>query len=1050
MAQLRDLIVTGAARFVNGAYFGGASTFGSATRPVWWNNGFPQATTYSLSATLNAGSANRLAYYSGANAVSASSHYASATQVGINITNVDTIGSRALYVNGTSQFSDDIYANKSIRNLAVGGGLYWNPYVESATDNSDAASITLIKSGIAGGTELQIKQANDQNDVINLVTPYYIYLNNKRAFTVNDSWLRINDTSTFTSGIYTGTSILRTDNQLQVGNNGANFYVKNTGDAFIQKTLGIGGTDIGYTLYVKGKTRFDNLLHFEDGTGYTELTTESRRSKNSSNADIETITGLVTKKTSFIEIRGFAPTTMVRTTGDRPAPYGIGFGDGSDSAGIMPIGSQDKLTELMFYGANSGPTLFTWKHQIWEDKNYDADNSNGYSAAMMSLNSKTGDLYVKNTIGINGTNTTYKLYVNGTSYFTDTINFPAHNSKQLQFIKWTSAADNNTTGRSWYGIGTYANANDSNQVWLNFSNYFGIDITTRGNIYLRHNNKVIPNTNNATGNVGGDNNPVFIAGGVITPSSSTTGSNSCPVYLNKGVITPCATNLTDYIRKDGDNYYVRLTDGSGNNTAGYRLLGSITLGTWSNYRQVWAVTGRHGGSGIITVAFGNNTADTATSTNSYCQIKYFGNTGCGSVVSSDSFMAYMNGSTLYLFWKYYDYCNTDITILRTTSPGFRPSNGTWMTSIDAATYGTRIALTEINAADTAVALTSSAGNTGQPVYFSGGKPVAIDWHIGNSGVGEHNCNNVTYNFCGYYTSNGPATSLGASTDGALYAQAYNSTWVGQIAQDYRNGGLYVRGKNNGTWQSWYKVLDTRNYSGVLDGRYVLKTGTAPTNLNSATTSGFYRVNSGHSNSPADWGQLIVCHGGGDTITQIYGDYASGTLYTRSGNPSDVGGSGAWRGWYRLWKQGDAVTGAVWNDYAECRQAETEEAGYVLYETGKDDLKKTTERLQHFAGVSSDTWGFSQGETEKAKTPIAVAGRVLVYPHQDRNNYQPGDCVCAAPGGTVDIMTREEVVQYPDRIVGTVSCVPDYEEWGGGEGADRTPVKVNGRIWIKVK
>lgn len=382
---------------------------------------------------------------------------------------------------------------------------------------------------------------------------------------------------------------------------------------------------------------------------------------------------------------------------------------------------------------------------------------------------------------------------------------------------------------------------------------------------------------------------------------------------------------------------------------------------------------------------------------------------------------------------------------------FYNTNFTTAQTLPTSSYITASYTPFLGNAATATALTTSAGNAGQPVYFSSGKPVAIDWRIGNSGVGEHNANNVTYNFCGYYTSNGPATSLGASTnDGALYAQAYNSTWVGQIAQDYRNGGLYVRGKNNGTWQSWYKVLDTRNYTGVLDGRYVLKTGTAPTNLNSATTSGFYRVNSGHSNSPGDWGQLIVCHGGGDTITQIYGDYASGTLYTRSGNPSNVGGSGGWGSWRRVWLQGDAVTGAVWNDYAECRQAETEEAGYVLYETGHDDLKKTTERLQHFAGVSSDTWGFSQGETEKAKTPIAVAGRVLVYPYQDRNNYQPGDCVCAAPGGTVDIMTREEVVQYPDRIVGTVSCVPDYEEWGGGELADRDPVKVNGRIWIKVR
>ena len=151
---------------------------------------------------------------------------------------------------------------------------------------------------------------------------------------------------------------------------------------------------------------------------------------------------------------------------------------------------------------------------------------------------------------------------------------------------------------------------------------------------------------------------------------------------------------------------------------------------------------------------------------------------------------------------------------------------------------------------------------------------------------------------------------------------------------------------------------------------------------------------------------------------------------------------------RSWVQGDSVTNAVWNDYAECREADSEEPGYVLVEKGDDTLTKATERLQPFAGIVSDTWGFSQGETDRAKTPIAVAGRVLVYPYQDRNNYKPGDCVCAAPGGTVDIMTREEVREWPDRIVGTVSCVPDYEEWGGGN--DRGPVKVNGRIWIKVK
>lgn len=158
----------------------------------------------------------------------------------------------------------------------------------------------------------------------------------------------------------------------------------------------------------------------------------------------------------------------------------------------------------------------------------------------------------------------------------------------------------------------------------------------------------------------------------------------------------------------------------------------------------------------------------------------------------------------------------------------------------------------------------------------------------------------------------------------------------------------------------------------------------------------------------------------------------------------------WYSWNRIWCQGNSVTGAVWNDYAECRQSDCNEPGRVVFEKGDDTLTKTEKRLQHFAGVISDTWGFSQGETDKAKTNIAVAGRVLVHTYQNRNNYKPGDCVCAAPNGTIDIMTREEIVKFPDRIVGTVSCVPDYEEWGGGKNADRDPVKINGRIWIKVK
>jgi hypothetical protein len=124
-------------------------------------------------------------------------------------------------------------------------------------------------------------------------------------------------------------------------------------------------------------------------------------------------------------------------------------------------------------------------------------------------------------------------------------------------------------------------------------------------------------------------------------------------------------------------------------------------------------------------------------------------------------------------------------------------------------------------ATTATALTSSAGAINNPIYFADGKPAATIWTVGNKDYGEHNCNNVTYNFSGYYTSNGPATSLGATTnDGSLWAQAYNDTWVTQIAQDYRDGALFVRGKNNGTWKPWLAILDSSNFHDFLKDTYV--------------------------------------------------------------------------------------------------------------------------------------------------------------------------------------------------------------------------------------
>lgn len=144
----------------------------------------------------------------------------------------------------------------------------------------------------------------------------------------------------------------------------------------------------------------------------------------------------------------------------------------------------------------------------------------------------------------------------------------------------------------------------------------------------------------------------------------------------------------------------------------------------------------------------------------------------------------------------------------------------------------------------------------------------------------------------------------------------------------------------------------------------------------------------------------------------------------------------------------SVEGAVFNDYAEYRALkdpiESYEPGYCMTCNRDGKLFRTSSRMQHCEGITSDTFGFSIGRTDEATVPLAVAGRVLVYTSEDPSTYYTGQAVCASKGGRVSKMTDSEIAQNPDRIVGIVSEVPTYETWGTNN------TKVNGRIWITVK
>lgn len=165
----------------------------------------------------------------------------------------------------------------------------------------------------------------------------------------------------------------------------------------------------------------------------------------------------------------------------------------------------------------------------------------------------------------------------------------------------------------------------------------------------------------------------------------------------------------------------------------------------------------------------------------------------------------------------------------------------------------------------------------------------------------------------------------------------------------------------------------------------------------------------------------------------------------TGTPSTGTATGTLQYNANVYISGNVMYGACWNDYAEYRISNCQEPGRVICENGDDTLSLSTERLQSTGNVISDTFGFAIGETEQAKTPVAVSGRVLAYPYESREEFKKniGRPVCSGPNGTVSIMTDKEYRDKGYCAIGTISAVPEYETWGEGN------IPVNGRVWIKV-
>ena len=194
--------------------------------------------------------------------------------------------------------------------------------------------------------------------------------------------------------------------------------------------------------------------------------------------------------------------------------------------------------------------------------------------------------------------------------------------------------------------------------------------------------------------------------------------------------------------------------------------------------------------------------------------------------------------------------------------------------------------------------TSSTWGSWRKIYDSSNVPTASELGFGTivthaagdyipiSAIDISNTTNLgldgSKNAFGYISGLTKATWNYQQTDGFILRHFYNASWKFELYADYRTGRMSVRGKNNGTWQSWRRVatIEEATNSKSKTRNVLLLAG--PTVGNNAAdmisgTAGLF--------SYGDGGPQIV-FSGGDAL-DVSGGQSSALIWTAddAGDPS---------------------------------------------------------------------------------------------------------------------------------------------------------------------
>lgn len=1086
---------------------------GSGTQPVYiQSNGNVAACSYGLSATIEAGTANRMAYYKAANQIGSSGHYVTSNQVGINASSSKNY---TFYVGGDSLFDNAVTIN---------GNVHIIPGIDVGLDRAGSLVI-----GNKAGQNLGI----DDNEIMarNNSKASALYLNNEGGIVqVGQDGITIQAKASSTN-LQSGGLRISSENIGNHGNVALELYRGNSGS---WQMANEGAILYFRTNWVDGKkaTYAKNTLIINHTTGaaslpYLAIGQEERN----------TTYGLyVVSGQSWIKNTLWTGNVYPDVNNTRECGTNNYFWNKMSTNWLnVNRGKSDTDGGITLFGGdiNYGIIFRTTKNQ----------GTHGYVsgdwATYFTMSNSAGRGWIFKRWGVGNV---ASISTDGNAYFNGHIRAASTGSSWLDGQRynyggynlldatdsgsyWPWLRQTNTNTKKWFSFGILSNSfyligSSTNRTDNGYDFGWQFDISNGNTTFNTNGNK--------------DNTSKTVINGrlIVNPYYSTEQSYSEGIKVNRArngwanIIlggdngsstgTSSTTWLIGHRGSNGTNSYSGSDNGQNlagkindltievNSSSGQGLTLPATQGellTWQQ-RPIMAQLPAQGNSTAILNNANYKTAYLATTSDGSASMglasanwyhvmnfRHLDNNGYNSQfvlpLNHKGQAAWrLSSGTAWDAWNYiFDdhhamvpasnnaynigsasnywatgYINTLYVAGNAYANGSKriPTTGNASGTIGSATvpvYSDNGVLKTItsysgNAASATIAssankLNTSAGGNTNPIYFTNGVPVRSTASVGSANQPV-------------YLNNGVITACAGSQSGTEKQQSFKITGSNGTAHWYYLGHLISNGDNS---EVIIDIYSGNGYNGTGDQNthisIFVKDGWQSTRAAKTSFGISYLVDHSDSNATSI---KVKGMASADNIIDLYvylpWNYSDGyysikgyyNTWTHKGTRSTTEPTsgevqncvfGAFRA--------GQVYGAVWNDYAEYRQTKKYvQPGYCVIETGKGDLIKSSKRLQPGANIVSDTFGFAIGETEQTKTPLAVSGRVLAYPYEDRDSYQAGDPVCSGPNGTISKMTREEVREYPDRIIGTVSEIPNYEVWGTGN------VKVDNRIWIKVK